>query len=241
MAFDLDKVRLERFRAEMGYHAAYNYLTLKGVLAERWAHGPVFGAVADQGNQITLTPASGFQDKRIDGVYGLRASSFDHECIDCAAETYEQAGEWFNDVVEVLKPKRITRLHTQRFALYPLSNIDAAEAATRRLKVRYYKDELANLQPDGYRNFSAVSGISIRDDRYLSIEMGVVGPPHKNNFFGVPDDERDSKWWMGLKINLNRTADDGIEGNAAEALKSLIAEGADEYDRLVHQALGSIF
>ncbi|HEY1848604.1 MAG TPA: hypothetical protein VGG37_05335 [Opitutaceae bacterium] len=225
----------------MNYHAAYNYLSLKGVLAERWAHGPVFGAMADQGNQVTLTPEGGFKDDRVDAIYGLRGSSFDRELIEDEKATYEQAGQWLNDVLAVLKPKRVTRLVAHWFALYPLSNKDAALAANRRLKVHYFRDGVDALQPQDYEaNFSAVSGGSTRGDLMWSYEFGIVGPQHKGAFFGVADDDRDSRWWMGLKFNLNRSNDDGID-EPSTAIEALLQEGAGEYERLVQAAMSSIF
>jgi hypothetical protein len=241
MSFDPAKVRLERFRVEMVYHSAYNYLSLKGVLAERWAHGPIFGAMTDQGNQVTLTPEDGFKEDRVDGIYGIKASSFDRECVKSKTESYEQAKQWLGDVLEVLKPKRTTRIAGHWFALYPLTNVDAAEAATRRLKVHYLKDEVGNLQPEGYENnFVALTGASLRGDRLRSFDLGAVGPPHKGSFFAIPDKGRDESWWMGLKFNLNRTNEDGIDEPAA-AIEELLADGDKEFDELVQTSMTAIF
>lgn len=233
---------MERFRAEIAYHAAYNYLSLKGVLAERWAHGPLFGSFADQGNQVTLTPEDGFKKDRVDGIYGIRASSFDRECVSDKNRTYEETNQWLRDVVEVLRPKVVTRMTSHWFALYPLSNQDAAEAATRRLKLHYYsKEQIGLLEPEGYTSkFAAVSGLSMKNDKHLSVDMGVVGPPHRGTLFGLADDDRDSRWWMGLKISLVRQNPDGINP-ALEAIGDLITEGSKEYERLVMQGFGSIF
>ena len=242
MAFDPKKVRLERFRVELRYHAAYNYLSLKGVLAERWAHGPLFGAFVDQGNQVTLTPEKGFAVDRVDGIYGLRASSFDREKVSNASRSYEQAIQWLSDVVEVLGPKRTTRATANWFGLYPLSNIDAARAATNRLVTRYYsKDHLKLIQPKDFEdNFVAVNGLSLRGDLQLSYDLGVIGPPHKGTFFGVPDEDRDSKWWMGVKITLTRDDDDGI-GDPVDAVKQVIQEGSKSYENFLMHGLASVF
>ena len=145
----------------------------------------------------------------------------------------------------MLHPKRTTRVAAQWFALYPLGNEDAAESATKKLKLRYYgKDRIESLLPKYRRRFAAVSSMCIDEPRHWSVTMGVVGPPHRGQFFGVPDEERDSKWWMGLNFQLSRIEDKGLveeEASPMPTVEGVIKEGKSEYQRLIQDGLGSIF
>ena len=50
------RIRVQRAVVDVSYHAAYNYWSLRGILAERWAHGPLFGATGESPEQTTLMP-----------------------------------------------------------------------------------------------------------------------------------------------------------------------------------------
>lgn len=229
--------------ADVRYHAAWNYLSLKGVIPERWGHGPLFGAVTDQGNQVTLSPASGLDEENVAGIYGIRASSYDRECVQDREKAYSEAKRWLRDVLEVLSPKRTTKFRLSWFALYPFPNQQAAERADVRLKDRYFNEtNLEPLLPEGYdSHFAAVNSFCVEQDRQWSLEMGLVGPPHQGNFFAVPLAERDTQWWMGLKFTLiRRDEEEGLGPTPADALDQLIAEGSSEYERLVLQGFGSV-
>jgi hypothetical protein len=60
MTYKPEQFRVERFRVQMSYDAAFLYWTVEGVMAERWAHGPIFGGYNKQvgADQVTLVPAS---------------------------------------------------------------------------------------------------------------------------------------------------------------------------------------
>ena len=243
MSFDPTKVRLERLKTDLHYHAAYNYLSLKGVLAERWAHGPIFGALADLGNQVKLTPESGFDKDRVEGMYGLRYSYFDRELVRDRKNTNEQTLEWFGDVIDVFDPRVITKVSIQYFALYPLSNIAAAESATQKLRRHYYnEDKIDGLLPQGFdHNFVALDGLCLDHEREWHLVVGAVGPPHKGRFFGVADPQRDENWWMGLNFHLVRKNDEGLgDGDPMSVIENAMNDASAEYDRLVMQALGSV-
>lgn|GEM_PF-4418863 len=237
MAFDPSRIRLERFKLDVQYHAAYDFFSFKGVLGERYAHGPKFGAFVDQGSQVKLTPEGGFKDDRAEAMFGMRGCSFDQELVDDPQRTYEEARLWTSDVLEVLQPKRITRVIADWFPLYPLSNRDAAEAASKRLRVRYYnKDRFDELMPDYETKLGALSSMCLDGDKRWSIVLGVVGPPHKNQFFGVPDEQRDENWWMGLNFHITRFDEGGLvpEGETVmPVVEQILEEGVSEYERLI--------
>lgn len=228
MPFREDKVRFERFSADSAYHAAYNFLSLKGVLAERWAHGPVFGAFADTGNQITLTPGPDPEIARptrlVQAFYGLKSSGFHYEQLPRSevGGIAEIAAAWHKDAMTVLVPRRTTQLVVGWFLLHPISN---PEKSSRLLRERYYKSEAtALLKPERYSSYhSAVETLIDQGDEAYTIVLGVVGPPHKGQFFAHAGPDRDSRWWMGLRTSYSRRNDDGLE-EPAEQIRDMISQ-----------------
>lgn len=245
MAFDPKKVRLERFRIELNFHAAYDFWSLKGALAEKWAHGPIFGAFVDQGNQVKLTPEGGFEKDRVEATYGTKVAAFDFEWVQDPAATYRLALQWLSDVVKVLGPRKTTRMAVQWFPLYPLGSFQTAQTANSKLRHGYYDDKgrFGTLLPDYPRKLAAVESMCLEGDKQWSCVMGLVGPPHKNMYFGVPDEERDSRWWMGLNFNLVRFDDENglaVDESPMPLVEELLEEGESEYRRLVEQGLAGV-
>jgi hypothetical protein len=134
--YDRALLRLERFHAELGYHAAFNYWNLRGILAEKWGHGPIFGARGAGPEMVALTPAN--EDRRLQAIYGLNASGLLAEGETRVAQAREIVRDWFQDCHDVLKPKRAVRVHTQIFALYPAEN---AVQLSRRLRSHFYRHD----------------------------------------------------------------------------------------------------
>jgi hypothetical protein len=244
VSFDPRKLRLERFKIDLHYHAAFDFWSFKGALAEKWGHGPVFGTFVDQGNQVKLAPEQGFSDDRVEATYGVRFASFDRELVKDKEGTYRLARQWLADVVEVLDPKKTNRIAAQWFVLHHLGNADAAASANQKLRLRYYnKEKLDAFWPDYGQRFAAVDGMCIDGNRHWSAIMGIVGPHHKNHFFGVPDEERDRQWWMGINFNLSRIGDEDdclVSGSPMALVDELFAEGDKEYERLVNGFLASV-
>lgn len=241
MAFDAEALRLERFQVEVGYPAAFRFWTFKGVLADKYAHGPKFGAFADLGNQVKLTPTGGFEKDRAEAIYGIKGASFDQELVADHEQVRDEARRWFEDVFQVLEPKKITRVRAHWFALYPVGNEDAARSRSQKIRLHYYdKDKLEIIQPDYRSRLAAIDTLCVDDDKKWSVIIGAVGPPHRNVYFGVPDPERDRKWWMGLNFNLARENEDGLTEDGAalcSVVEELIEEGAKEYERLINVGL----
>ena len=150
MPFDREQLRLERLNIDMAYDSAFSYWNLRGVLAERWAHGPVFGAWADAGQQVNLNPGPDADDgdAHITAMYGIKISGLlaEGERTEGASEL---ALQWLSDVYEVLQPRRVTRISVQMFGLYPVTN---PEQASRRLRSHYYRsDNLKAALPERLR------------------------------------------------------------------------------------------
>lgn len=184
MAFRADQLRLERLQTEVHYHSAYNFLSLKGALAERWAHGPVFGAFADLGQHVVLSPASD-SGERIQGSYGLKSAALDVERVERRQEARDLTENWLGDVLAVLQPKRTVRMSALVFGLYPIENPDQA---SRLLRDEFFQSgKLNRLKPERFASYhSALNGLLLLGDTQTSYVLGAVGPPHKGTFSASP-------------------------------------------------------
>jgi hypothetical protein len=238
----------ERFSAEVSYDAAFAYWNLRGVLAERWGHGPIFAAMGEAANQVNLTPVTepGDADNRIQVVYGLKGSGLLAEGPERTAQAREVADHWFPDVYEVLAPRKTVRMNVQLFGLYPITN---AEQVSRRLRGHFYRNEhLLAALPDRLREHQdslhgAINWISIGDQdgtkRLTSLIAGIVGPVHAGAFFTFANAERDQGWWMGINVTLSRIGEEGIRPEV-ESLRELIADASADYDAIAPAVLREV-
>lgn len=239
MAYKPNQLRLERVRLECAHHSAYLYWSLRGVIAERWGHGPVFGAFSD-GNQSTTLLPSPSEDVRspLQGVYGLKATGLNAEQVGDLPEVERLASQWFEDVYEVLKPKRTTGIRAECFGLYPVRN---PHSASTRLRDRFYKDDdLGKIIPENFeRPYWAVNSLAEDGEITRSLIVGVVGPPHKGEHFVVANPQRDDKWWMGIKVAYTRVNESGIL-DPTVALLDLHQTTKDDFYRVAGTVLPSI-
>ena len=225
MAFELEKFHIERVNVEVHYHASYTFQGLKGVVAERWAHGPLFGAVSEPGpDQLNLVPPSEVEDQRLVAVLGLRASGLLAEGPKWTSQAPKIANEWIRDVFTALKPQRTIRVVSELLGLYPISD---PYAATRRLIGRYYNgDELTSLAGRD-RFLAAVDIFAPSEEATTTLVIGAIGPPHRGLFFNIPNEERDRQWWMGIRANYVVYEEEGVadpSGVLAKALDSSYSE-----------------
>jgi hypothetical protein len=200
MTYHQNQLKLARLQVDMQYHAAFNYWGLKGVIAERWAHGPLFGAWTDMGGQVALTKAAPITGANVQGIYGLNAAAFNTEPVDNKDHVKKDVADWVGDVMDVLQPKRVTRLAVNWMALHRATDPEGVSA---KLRARYYQEEkLVALLPNReFGDFHDAVEIFLHDGpKQTSIVLGVVGPPHRGMFFLSPDPERDSAWWLGIRV-----------------------------------------
>jgi len=97
MAFERKKLRLRRYEVQAHYHSAYLYLNLKGLLAERWGHGPYFNAFGGGGNDVRITDGGDGGEATKVGVYGLKTSAFLWEGAPDRKDAQKLATEWLSD------------------------------------------------------------------------------------------------------------------------------------------------
>lgn len=247
MPFNPDEIRLERFQAEVAYHAAYLYWNLRGLIAERWAHGPTFGGYNEQGDQISLTPAVTPEqtDRRFQAVYGLRACGVHAEGPAWVPQARDVAAEWVNDALDAFNPKRVVRIQISTFGLYPVSD---PIQASRKLRNVYYKNEaIGRLWPDSLRRhqdrFHSALDLLIPVDDHgsaVSVVVGVVGPVNIGEFFVHPDAERDAQWWMGIRYLRHELNVEGID-QPKRAFGRAVELGVQASSHLFTSALQEIF
>jgi hypothetical protein len=112
-------------------------------------------------------------------------------------------------------------------------------AATRRLISRYYNADALSAFAESDRFFAAVDVIAADEQPQRSAIMGVVGPPHRGAYFTFPDDDRDSRWWMGLRLHYGAHDEDGIPDPLATLRTSLDGLYGD-VSRLARSGLAAI-
>lgn len=234
MPFDLNDLRIERLNVEVAYHATYTFYGLKGVIAERWAHGPIFGAVGEVGtNQLNLTPEAVESDERLVAVVGMRVSGFLAEGTAWTERAPNIAAEWFNDIFTVLKPRRTVRYRAEVVAIHPIRE---PHAPTRRLIDRFYaRDELLNLAGSD-RSFAAVEILNTEEVPHKTIVIGVIGPPHRGSIFNFENQARDDHWWMGVRVNLGAADEEGI-ADPLDAVQASVDKGYAEVNRIARSVL----
>lgn len=122
MAFDNRKLRLRRFEIQIVHHAAYLFWNLKGILAEKWGHGPHFGAYSHDADRLQLTQKAG-EPTRMAAVSSLRGSAFFSE-DEPYAKAVEVAQPWLADCYDVLQPQVVKSLHQKISWAYPVRDPD---------------------------------------------------------------------------------------------------------------------
>jgi hypothetical protein len=236
--FDPQLLRVERFHAEMGHHAAFYFWNLRGVIAEKWGHGPYFGARGRLGEDVlTLTPETEAEDRRIQATYGLNIAGMLAEGAHWVPRAQEIVHEWFDDHYAVMKPRRVVRAYANVFALYPAPNAVQLSRRIRRMFYRHADLESTlpqRLAPERDSFHAAVDWFvpSAHDDlrSNSSLIAGVVTPMHRS-FFAWPDRERDEGWWMGFNYNVQRVDDNGLEDPLAD-LRAVIDSALTEVEQI---------
>ncbi len=226
---------MEQFSAEVQYHSAYNFLSLKGAIAERWAHGPAFGAYSELAQQAVSLTAGPDRDNDIQGLYGLKSSSFRRRNVTDYSATRDLAMRWLGDVFEVLDPQRSVAVVAHWFGLYPIAN---PARATQGLRQRYAVPQAVSaFKLDGHSQWlSGVDGMTINGNENLSYVIGAVGPPHRGRPFSWEDEDRDSKWWMGVNVTIEKFNESGLD-DPLHDLEDLLARGAKYYSGICTREL----
>jgi hypothetical protein len=238
MRFDPKKLRLERLTIDSTYHSTYTFHGLKGAIAERWAHGPIFGAVAEIGTQqLNLSPVvDDVIDEKFFGYIGIRTSGLVAEGKTRTRELPEIAGPWFEDIYAALKPRRTVAIKAELFGLYPLTD---PWRATQKLRRRYYQDDALSELAGAQRTHAAVEIFASDEQPQRTIIVGVYGPPHKGAYFMSTDKRRDSHWWMGVRIAHAAKDDDGLS-EPLTIINDVLQSALMEWERVGRNVLPNV-
>lgn len=233
--YEKKRLQLRKYEVHIGYHAAYLFWNLRGVLAEKWAHGPHFNAYGNEPDTVRLTVKAGAPSSLV-GLYGLRASAFVSEDRD-ATEMRRLAQEWLADCLTVLQPKRVTRMVVREFYSYP---------ATKPVKVsQAVEGAFPGLSGFGDLGTEEVhravqyqtqrsSGGSVAVETAV---FGVYGPEQAREFFGVP--REGDEWGLGLNFYTAVTRESGIMA-PTEELPAFIEEAHRKAHNLVTATIAPV-
>lgn len=224
----------------MSYNAAFTFWSVKGALAEAWAHG-VFGGVSDQGNQIVLSEdLNDLAGRSAPGpksaIGGIVTSSFIWEEVVNRREATRLAREWLGDCLDVLHPRLVHGLHVKQLWIQRVRNQDGALR-------QMFGDEAEASQlepPDGYsallpgRSFNS-SRDRKEGTRVLTCSVGGLRPDMAVGYFGSVR-EIDNEPAIGAFIEHFDRCEAGF-GSPSESLKILLSDSEKEAQEIVGRTL----
>ncbi len=220
---------LRKLELQMAHQPSFLFWDLKGAVAERWSHGPHFGAVADQGNQITLQSdeeqdAKGHGHRA--GVAGIMVSNFVWEMPPQRLSAGEVSVEWLRDCVTAFKPKVVHRIVAREQWTIALDDPDAVQSA---LGARY--PEISEHVPSGYGPpYSGLSFNATRQasgaSRLLSVTVGIIREGMSAQYFNVHDDG-DTAPILGVFVDVTDTNPKGIASPASHLREASLAVDRD--------------
>jgi hypothetical protein len=235
-----DNVVLRKYEVQVTYNAAFTFWSVKGILADRWAHTE-FGGVADQGNQIALSedharvwePSAGSKS----AIAGLITSLFIADEVDNPSRFQSLALDWFKECFDMLKPKLT---HTLRVREFSVLYLDGLEEVRQKLEELDLSSGLHNLLPSEYG--SVLSGGSFNaarklqgGERIISCQYGGMRPDMAQGYFGSVRD-CDSRPGIGLAIEHTERFLAGFR-DPHDSLRKLLTAAHSEATTLVGRAL----
>jgi hypothetical protein len=236
--FRNDRLHLRRYDAQISYHAAYLFWNLRGLLAEKWAHGPIFGAYGIAEDAISLSPAAEEASRVVQtptAIYGLRASGLLWEMTDRHKAT-ELANDWLKDCHEALQPRRVTRTYVRFVYSYPLTEDELPKVAG--AFDRAYTPPA--LPPGDYEESYSATQFQARsmDGATNILTTGIFGPYAPDQARGlfqtvVPQDKQ---WALSLIFDRTTTLEVGFN-NVNETIRNALKVADDESWQLVARTL----
>jgi hypothetical protein len=68
---------------------------------------------------------------------------------------------------------------------------------------------------------------------------GVIGPPHKGQFFLWPNDERDNQWWLGIRLAYVRVSEEGF-GEPLATMDELLRTALGDFSTIARSTFPSV-
>lgn len=194
---------LRKLELQVAHQPSFLFWDLKGAVAERWAHGPHFAAVADQGNQITLQSDADKDEReghRV-AIAGIMVSNFVWESPPRRSQAESLGLDFLGDCITAFKVTAVNRIVAREQWVVTLDHLEAAQGA---LEERF--PELSSFVPSGYA--TPYSGISFNagrtiagGSRVLSVSVGIIRDGTAQQFFNLRD-ERDDVPNLGVFVDV---------------------------------------
>jgi hypothetical protein len=216
-------VLLRRFEIVMSCSASFFFWSLRGALAEKWGHGPHFGAWTEAQNQFTLLPQADMStaERKMAAMAGIITSSFLWECPEVPAYAEQLAQEWLSDVLETLTPQTVNRVQIRRYFSVPLHDGDEVQ---RTLDAEY--PDLLAFSHEGYSTqFRGATFQNRRrfQDKALTATgtFGIWSKDQRQSWFNyeVPEDREHN---LGLFLDHVWLAEDPGFPDPSAAIRDLV-------------------
>jgi hypothetical protein len=225
--YDVRRLKLRKLELQMHYHAAYQFWNLKGVIAEKWGHGPHFGAYSESSNEVRLTVAAGKPSPLV-GVYGLRVSAFgaEHQRFEDASGL---AVEWMSDCLETLRPILVNRLVLRLYYAYPVHDAQRVSQAlaSEYPGVEQLWDSEAYDTVHGGLQSQQIRSLEDGGQKVTSVIFGAYSPNQQREWFNVVD-AYDGPWTLGFHYFQERRSSDAGFSDRQSEIDQLIKEARAE-------------
>jgi hypothetical protein len=183
-----DQPFLRRYELQVAYDTAFLFMNFRGLVGERWGHGPYFNAWGEQPGQVTFTSSA--TDQSLTGVVGIRVSSLIWHSPDTRDQAASLAENFLADCVEVVKPRTVRNIIVKQHHILPTTE---AEELNGLLLADY--PNLDGIIPPNYTESN--SGLSFNATeihgsvtRRATAVVGIYLPGMAQAHFGhVEDDE----------------------------------------------------
>jgi hypothetical protein len=224
---------LRRYEIQVAYDTAFLYLGTRGVVAEKWGHGPYFQAWSEQPGQITLTQTAD-ATSQLSGVLGIRISLVVWQKPKSRESASQLSCEFLSDCVKAFQPQNIRSVGVKLHYISPTEQPQVLNA-----KLLEEHPTLAQIIPPGHE--TTYSGLMFnaelhdRDDQIRSsCNLGIYPKEASQQYFGY-EDEDDPQWAMGCFIEYHRT---GIWSTSRKLDLEAISRDANiEADRILGTTL----
>jgi hypothetical protein len=193
---------LRRYEIQILYDTAFLFLGTRGVVAEKWGHGPYFEAWSEQPGQITLTQSAAVPSPLL-GIMGIRVSLVVWQTPKSRESASALSSEFLSDCIQAFQPQAIRRVIIKMHYISPTTQPQALNA-----KLLQDHPTIAQIIPDGHdETYSGVMFNALshhRDDQIRSMcTLGIYSKEATQQFFGY-EDEDDPEWAMGCFIEYHR-------------------------------------
>lgn len=238
MAYEQNKLRLRRFETQINHHSAFLFWNLKGVMAEKWAHGPHFGAYQQEPDRLVLTKKAG-QPSDLVAICTLKGSAFISEDM-LYPKIQPLVESWFADCIEVFQPRVVNTLNQKVFYAYPVKDAEKVNG----LVLKQYPG-LGTFPPDDYEERFAAAQFQVRrteKGEHITTPgiFGMYSPEQSKILFSTRVADFDEQWNLGLSYETTRTSQPKGFDEPMGALNRFLDAAYKESKQLVNRTIARV-